>query len=193
MVCEPSIPTGRKIGNMAFSQFTLGVILAVGLAACSTAPHVASADEKSSLSLQVISDHAHDQPRPYDASRDAKADVKGALEKAQANGKMTIVAMGANWCHDSRGFAAQFEKDRFKPLLKDHYELVYVDVGKLDRNIDIAQGFGVDAIVGTPTVFVVGTNGDVLNLDSAPSWRNAHSRTEDEVWDYFHGFTQTRP
>lgn len=173
---------------MAFSQFTLGVILTIGLVACSTGPHVASADEKSSLSLQVVSDHAHDEPRPYDASRDAKADVKAAVEKAQASGKMTIVAMGANWCHDSRGFAAQFEKERFKPLLKDHYELVYVDVGQKNRNIELAKTFGVEDIVGTPTVFVLDTDGKVLNLETAPTWRNAASRSEDDVWDYFNGF-----
>lgn len=176
---------------MALSKITLGAIFAIGLAACSTAPHVASADERSSISLKVAPGHGHDEPRPYDASRDAKTDVSAAMTAAQMAGKMTIVAMGANWCHDSRGLAAQFEKDRFQKLLTDNYELVYVDVGMKNRNIDVAQKFGVESIVGTPTVFVLDKEGEVLNLETAPTWRNAASRTEDEIWDYFEGFTKT--
>ena len=134
--------------------------------------------------------HSDDGPRPYDPGADARAAIDNALAAARVKDKMTIVAMGANWCHDSRGLAAQFEKERFQTLLSENYELVYVDVGKKDRNIDIARDFGVNNIVGTPTVFVVASNGEVLNLDTAPTWRNADSRTEDEVFDYFEAFAE---
>lgn len=134
--------------------------------------------------------HAHNKPTPYDAAADAKSDVETALTASTADGKMTIIAMGANWCHDSRAFAAQFEKERFASLLADDYRLLYVDVGKKDRNIDIARAFGVDSIVGTPTVFIVSPEGKVLNLDTAPTWRNAASRSEDEIFEYFEAYTQ---
>lgn len=173
---------------MVYARIIGSGLLAASLAACMTAPSMAQPQEAADL-FQTSMPKAHDEPRPYNAENDAKADVAAALETAKAEGKMTIVAMGANWCHDSRGLAAQFEKERFAPLFKDHYELVYVDVGEKDRNIDIAQNFGVDAIYGTPTVFVVDTDGTVLNLDTAPTWRNADSRSEDEIWEYFHGFT----
>lgn len=135
-------------------------------------------------------EHHTDGPRPYDKEADAWKDVDKALNDARDSGKMTIVAMGANWCHDSRGLAGQFEKERFQTLFKNHYELVYVDVGKKNRNIDIAQEFGVDNIVGTPTVFVISSGGNVLNLDTAPTWRNAYSRSEDDIFDYFESFTK---
>ena len=48
-----------------------------------------------------------------------------------------------------------------------------------------AQRFGLDNIVGTPTIIVTNTQGDVLNFDTAPTWRNAASRSEDEVFEYF--------
>lgn len=134
--------------------------------------------------------HKIDGPRPYDKDANAWNDVDKTLNAARDSGKMSIVAMGANWCHDSRGLAGQFEKERFQTLFKDHYELVYVDVGWKNRNMDIAQEFGVDKIVGTPTVFVISSNGDVLNLETAPTWRNADSRSEDEIFDYFESFTK---
>lgn len=168
---------------MRYSHIIKSTLVAVALVGCS------------SLEAKT-DDHGHHKVHaeytPYDASSDARADVNAALVASKADGKMTIVAMGANWCHDSRGFSAQWDKARFKSLLDDHYRLLYVDVGKKDRNIDIAQDFGVDNIVGTPTVFIVSASGEVLNLDTAPTWRNADSRSEDEIYDYFNAYTKNR-
>ncbi len=138
-------------------------------------------------------DHSkvHAQYTPYNAEAAAWSEVHQTLAKAQANDRLALIVMGANWCHDSRGLAAQFDKERFKTeLLDPNYELLYVDVGKKNRNIDIAQKFGVDDIVGTPTVFIVHPDGEVLNLETAPTWRNADSRSEDEIFDYFMSYAQ---
>lgn len=156
-----------------FSIFAIAV-----LPACAGTPHAGEAHDY------------HGEPTPYDAKADARADIAKTKAAAAEAGKMTIIAFGANWCHDSRGFAAQFEKPRFQTLLSEHYELVYVDVGKKNRNIDVAQEYGVDDIVGTPTVFVLSVEGEVQNLDTAPTWRNAASRSEDEIYDYFESFTK---
>lgn len=165
-------------------KYFIPFIFAVFLGACQTAPTATAGGHKAH--------ETHDEPRPYDKEADARADVDAALKTAKETGHMTIVAMGANWCHDSRGLAAQFEKTRFKDLLNDHFELVYVDVGERDRNLDIAKTFGVEKIVGTPTVFVLSPDGDVLNLDTAPTWRNAASRSEDDIYSYFRGFAHPR-
>jgi len=160
------------------------VMAAMSLMSCQTsaAPHGTDMEHHKS----------HDEPTPYDAKADAWADVRVAKERAKISGKKTIVAMGANWCHDSRGLAAQFDKLRFQILLNAHFELVYVDVGQKDRNIDMAQEFGVNDIVGTPTVFILSSKGDVLNLETAPTWRNAASRSEDEIFDYFRSFAHPK-
>ena len=63
-----------------------------------------------------------------------------------------------------------------------------MDVGQHNRNIDLAQKFGVDDIVGTPTIFITNSEGKVLNLETAPTWRNAASRQEADIWDYFNDY-----
>lgn len=159
---------------------TIGMI--GSLMACSTpTPHAATNDKLHST---------HNEPTPYDESRDAWADLNAAKATSKISDKMTIVAMGANWCHDSRALAAHFEKEKFQTLLNDHYTLTYIDVGQKNRNIDIANELGVDSIVGTPTVFVLSSSGEVLNLDTAPTWRNAASRNEDDIYAYFEDFTK---
>ena len=130
--------------------------------------------------------HDDDEPRPYHAEADASADLEATLAAAQTSGKLGLIVMGANWCHDSRGLAGHFESESFKTnIIEPNYELVYIDVGEKDRNFHIAQRFGLDEIVGTPTVFIVTGEGEVLNFDTAPTWRDAASRSREEIEDYF--------
>jgi len=115
--------------------------------------------------------------------------VVGHPEASPFDTDPTIV-MGANWCHDSRALAGWFETSRFEALLRENYSVAYVDVGQKNRNIDVAQRFGLDNIVGTPTVVVTNSQGDVLNLDTAVSWRYSASRTEDEIFSALEALAQ---
>ena len=147
----------RRLIIMFISVFMLSA------SSCGSSP---ISDSGGSDSESSKSGHHHDDnPRPYDPDADAKAELAETLELAQSKGKLALIVMGANWCHDSRGLAAHFEDPEFRSAYIDpYYELLYIDVGEKNRNIDIAQGFGVDDIVGTPTVFIVDETGAVLNL-----------------------------
>jgi hypothetical protein len=135
------------------------------------------------------SETSHPEARPFDESVNAGEQVDAALARAQLSDKRVILVMGANGCHDSRGLAGWFAQPRFAAMLEAKYELVYVDVGHRDRNIDIAQRFGLKTIKGTPTVLVLSPQGILLNPKSAPKWRNAASRTEEDIFSYFDQFT----
>jgi thiol-disulfide isomerase/thioredoxin len=125
------------------------------------------------------------EPRPYDKTRNARADVDETLFVAKHTGKNAIIVMGANWCHDSRDLAAHFMTPRFETLLATSFEYVYVDMGIRNRNLDIAADFGIDEVEGTPTIIITDSQGEVLNLDTAKTWRNAASRTDDEIYEEF--------
>lgn len=51
------------------------------------------------------------------------------------------------------------------------------------RNPDVAKRFGFKKIKGTPTIAVVDAQGRVLNRKAAPKWRNAASRSDDEIYN----------
>lgn len=130
---------------------------------------------------------SHPEARAYVAGRDASADLDAGLARAQLTGKNVLLVMGANWCHDSRALAGWLETPRFAALLADRYEVVYVNVGMPQtgdgHNEDIARRFGLDGITGTPAVLVIGPDGVLRNADTAQSWRNAASRSEDAIFD----------
>ncbi len=141
------------------------------------------------LKTDLASDAGHPEAKPFDRTNDANADVDAALERAGKSGNDLIIIMGANWCHDSRGLSGWFASPRFSRMLSQKYEVVYVDVGYKDRNLDVAKGYGIGDIQGTPTVLVVSPEAQLLNPKSAPTWRNAASRDEDAIFDYFDQFT----
>lgn len=129
----------------------------------------------------------HPEARLYDASRDAKTDVDAALARATERKVNVLLVLGANWCHDSRAFAGWMETPRFKALTDERYELVYINVGmpqtKDGHNLDIAKRFGLEDIEGTPTVMMLSWDGILLNGETAKSWRNTASRSEDAIFE----------
>ncbi len=165
---------------------TISIILSAALnislvSACVAAPDVVP---------HAVVGHPEASPFDTDPTIVAQDAVDDALATAAAEGKHAMIVMGANWCHDSRALAGWFETSRFEALLRENYSVAYVDVGQKNRNIDVAQRFGLDNIVGTPTVVVTNSQGDVLNLDTAVSWRYSASRTEDEIFSALEALAQ---
>ena len=134
-------------------------------------------------------ENGHPEARPFDVKADAKSGVDAALTRAKSGNRMVMIVMGANWCHDSRALAGWFAQPHFAAMIVSRYELVYVDVGMRDRNIDIARRFGLKSIKGTPTVLIVDGDGKLLNRKNAPKWRNASSRSQQEIYKAFAEFT----
>ncbi len=126
----------------------------------------------------------------YLPSENAMADVNNALEKAKEHNKLTLVVMGANWCHDSQSFLRKLESQEMQQLVSNRYEVVIVDVGYLENGKDIIQRFGMPVIYGTPTVLVIDPqSGKPLNTASMHQWRDADSYSLDETLKYFAAYT----
>lgn len=128
----------------------------------------------------------------YTQGRDAGADVDGALSRAAGSGKTVVIVMGANWCHDSTGLAKWFETPRFTAMMQPRYEIIYVDAGTPQtgdgRNQNIVKRFGGKKQKNTPYLMMISPAGKLLNRDDARSWRNADSRSEEDIFRYFAEF-----
>ena len=146
---------------------------------------------------QLVERKGNPEALSYHADRDAANDVNNALSAAKISGKTVVIIMGANWCHDSIGLAGWLGTPRFADMMRARYDVVYVDVGtpqtSKGRNLDIAKRFGIKRVKNTPVVMLVSANGDLLNSrKDAASWRNAASRSEDEIHRYFAEFTPAK-
>ena len=52
-----------------------------------------------------------DSETVYVSSDHPMDDVQKALVKAKSSNKLLLIVMGAQWCHDSRGLAKNFENE----------------------------------------------------------------------------------
>lgn len=86
-----------------------------------------------------------ERPPIYDERADAAADIARALAAAKQDNKRVLVQWGANWCgwchllHDLCEQNAELARE-----LLYEYEVVLVDIGKWDKQMDLAQKYGAD-------------------------------------------------
>lgn len=101
-------------------------------------------------------------PLPYDEKADADRQVAAAKARAKAKGKKLLIDLGGNWCADCRVLAGIIELPEVKAFVQKHYEVVTVDIGRMDKNQQIAAHYGVTKLDGVPALLIVDPRTDRL-------------------------------
>jgi thioredoxin 1 len=111
----------------------------------------------------------------YNERVNAHAEIKDALEKAAAGHKRVIVVFGANWCYDCRVLDAAFHRDDLAAILAANYEVVHVDIGKGEKNQDLAKKYEVPLSRGVPGLAVLDSNGKLVYSQKNGEFENARA------------------
>ena len=102
-------------------------------------------------------------PYPYDDRADADAAVADAKAHALAHHKLLLIDLGGNWCPDCRILAGTIALPEVKAFVDAHYEVVTVDVGRFDRNLQIPAHYGITRrLDGVPSLLIVDPATDQL-------------------------------
>jgi thioredoxin 1 len=124
---------------------------------------------------------------PYDEAADAKAEIRSTLAAAEAAHVPVLVVFGANWCGDCRTLDLAFKEGSAAPLVARHFKVVKVDVGRYDKNMDIAAAYGVPLKKGIPAVAVLDGHGKVLYATEAGELADARKMGDQGIHDFFAG------
>lgn len=121
------------------------------------------------------------QPNPQLYRADAKAtdDINRALATAARQHKRVLLDFGGNWCLDCHVLDNAFHQPRIAPLLNEYFVLVHVDVGRYDKNLDLAKRYRVDLEKGVPSLAVLSPRGAVLY--STGDFERARVLSEEDV------------
>jgi thioredoxin 1 len=111
----------------------------------------------------------------YNERTDARAEIKEALKKAAAGNRRVIVVFGANWCYDCRVLDAAFHREDLAPILAANYEVVHVDIGKGEKNQDLAKKYEVPLSRGIPGLAVLDADGKLVYSQKNGEFENARS------------------
>lgn len=124
-------------------------------------------------------------PLPYDQNADAAADLSAARARAKATNKLLLIDFGGNWCADCRILGGVLEQPEMRPFIKRHFEVLTIDVGLFNRNMDILAHYGFKQIQGVPAVFVVDPKTDkLINQTSVVALEDARSMTPQSIADW---------
>lgn len=130
--------------------------------------------------------HAAGGPPPiYDEGVDAKAAIRATLAEAEKAKVPVLVVFGANWCGDCRMLDTTFKHGPSAPLIAQHFKVVKVDVGRFDRNVDIAEGYRVPLKKGIPAVAVLSPQGKLLYATEGGELADARKMGDQGVYDFF--------
>ncbi len=100
----------------------------------------------------------------YDEQADARKQISAALARARAENRRVLIEWGANWCPWCHLLQETFRNDKdVKKKLLYEYDVVLVDVGRSDKNLDLAAGYGADfKTQGLPFLTILSADGKVL-------------------------------
>ena len=123
--------------------------------------------------------------QPYDEAANADAQVSAAFARAQKSHKRVLIDLGGNWCVDClvlTNFVRLPEMHRF---VEAHYEVVLVDVGRFNRNLQIPARFGITKrLDGVPALLIATPDGKLVNGGNIFATADAHSMTPQALADY---------
>ena len=125
-------------------------------------------------------------PYPYDETANADAQVAKARARAKASGKLLMIDLGGNWCGDCRVLAGTVELPAMKAFMDKHYEVVTVDVGRFNHNLQVPARYGfTERLKGVPTLLVVDPKTDrLLNRDDVFALSSAGSMSPQALADW---------
>lgn len=128
--------------------------------------------------------------KPYDPSADANAALDAALARARTSGKRVLIDLGGNWCPDCIILSNVMSLPEVAPFIAAHYEVVMVDVGRFNRNLQITARFGITRrLEGVPYVFITDADGKLLNAGHAATLDEARNMQPQAIVDWIASWT----
>lgn len=120
----------------------------------------------------------------YDDNADPHKDIAAALVKARREHKRVIVDFGGDWCGDCQVLDIYFHQPQNRAVIDQHYVLVHVSVGHIDKNLDIPTGYGINIKKGVPALAVLDARGKVVYSQATGEFENMRNMNPNSVTEF---------
>jgi protein disulfide-isomerase len=129
---------------------------------------------------------------PYEDPADAFALIGDARQLAQAENKFLMVTFGANWCLDCRTLHHHLTTEPVADYARDLFRFVNIDVGKLNRNREVAESLGVSLTRGIPVAIVFDPGGNLLGTTNDGQLETARYYSSQQILKFVRGIAERR-
>jgi len=123
--------------------------------------------------------------QPYNETADARQEVKTAVAQAAASKKSVVVVFGANWCGDCKMLDATMKSGETATLLARDFNIVKVNVGRFDKNVELAKECGVSLDKGIPAIAIISGDNKVLYSTKQGELADARKMGSQAIYEFF--------
>ena len=117
-------------------------------------------------------------------------EIDAALRMARQRRHFLMVEFGADWCGDCRALAANLATPELQEYFKQHFDLLKVDVGQFDRNVDLAKSVGVDINQGIPTAVFFAPDGKRIGATNQGELASSSLLGPDQIRTFLHAIVE---
>ncbi len=121
----------------------------------------------------------------FDEKADAHQQIATAISEASKTGKNIILDFGANWCGDCHALEAQMQKAELAALIAKSFVVVNVDVGRFDKNLDLAEKYRIPLKKGIPALAVLDPRGNLLYAQDQGQFEDARHMSYEAIKAFF--------
>jgi thioredoxin 1 len=133
--------------------------------------------------IMLLATAARGADWPYDEHADAAQDIRQALKLAQTDHKKVLLVFGANWCGDCRELDKALHGGS-QALIQGRFDVVKIDVGNFNKNLDIAQRYGNPIKMGIPAVVVLDRHDRVVYSTRGGELADARKMGQQGIYDF---------
>src|SRR5712692_6923280 len=98
----------------------------------------------------------------YPSDADAKKEIDEALKTATTETKRVLLLFGANWCYDCHVLDRALHEGEAGRIVKESFVLVHVDIGEVNKNLDLTKKYNIPLEKGVPAVAILQSDGSLL-------------------------------
>jgi hypothetical protein len=127
----------------------------------------------------------------YPANVDANREIAEALHTASASHKRVILVFGGNWCFDCHVLDEAFHSPEIAPTLNKSFVVAHIDIGQMDKNLDIAQKYNVPIDKGVPAMAVLDPDGKLVFSQQQHEFSSARSMAPEDILAFLNKWKPT--
>ncbi|MGD0497615.1 MAG: thioredoxin family protein [Bryobacteraceae bacterium] len=101
---------------------------------------------------------------PYPPPENAASDLQHARASAKRSGKLLMVVFGGNWCPDCQALHDMMQESPVREYVERHFEVVDINIGEMDANLNIAKDLGVNLDKGVPAAAFFAPGGKPVGI-----------------------------
>jgi len=124
----------------------------------------------------------------YDEKADANQQIAAAIAAASEQGRPTrniVLVFGANWCPDCHALDDNMRKPELASIIEQSFVVVKIDVGRMNKHLEVAKQYGVPIRRGIPALAVLDAQGKVLYAMDQGQFADARHMTYESIKAFF--------